>query len=334
MPARVTVVIPNWNGERFLDLCLGSLRYQTFRDFETVVVDNGSTDGSIDFVREHFPDVRVVELGENRGFAAAVNAGVEASDTEFVVLLNNDTEQDQRWLGALVRAADAHPDAGLFASKLVDFHDRRVLDGAGDALRLSGLPYRLGHGERDRGQFDEPGYVFGACAAAALYREVALRGCRALRRGLRLLLRGRRPQLPRPTRRPPLLLRPWRRRLPHGKRLHRRQAQPDGDPTRHAKLPRPARERPAPLVGAAHTAVLRPRALTRFVTAAATGSLRAHLEGLAGAWRHLPLMREKRAGIQKRKQLSDAEVRKLLRESSLAAAASIARRLWDRAVSR
>ena len=140
MPARATVVIPNWNGARFLELCLGSLHNQTFRDFETIVVDNGSTDGSIDFVREHFPDVRVVELGKNRGFAAAVNAGVEASDTEFVALLNNDTEQDERWLEALVRAADAHQDAGLFASKLVDFHDRRVLDGAGDVMRLSGLP--------------------------------------------------------------------------------------------------------------------------------------------------------------------------------------------------
>ena len=134
MPARATVVIPNWNGERFLDLCLGSLRNQSFRDFETIVVDNGSTDGSIDLVREHFPDVRVVELGENRGIAAAFNVGVEASDTEFVVLLNNDTEQDERWLEALVHAADAHSDAGLFASKLVDFHDRGVLDGAGDAI--------------------------------------------------------------------------------------------------------------------------------------------------------------------------------------------------------
>ena len=108
MPARVTVVIPNWNGERFLDLCLGSLRNQSFRDFETIVVDNGSTDGSIDFVRGHFPDVDVVELGENRGIAAAFNVGVEASGTEFVVLLNNDTEQDERWLGELVGAADAH----------------------------------------------------------------------------------------------------------------------------------------------------------------------------------------------------------------------------------
>ncbi len=113
----------------------------------------------------------MVPLGENLGIAAAFNAGIEASTAEYVVLLNNDTEQDPGWLEALVRAAEDHPEAGFFASKLVDFHDRTMLDGAGDAMRLSGLPYRLGHGERDGGRFDTPCYVFGACAAAALYRR-------------------------------------------------------------------------------------------------------------------------------------------------------------------
>jgi len=169
VPPRVTVVIPNWNGERFLRLCLGSLRDQSFNAFETIVVDNGSVDGSIPLVKEHFPEVNVIPLGENLGITSAFNAGIEASTLEYVVLLNNDTEQDPGWLEALVRAAEDHPEAGLFASKLVDFHDRGVLDGAGDAMRLSGLPYRLGHGERDSGRFDRPGYVFGACAAAALY---------------------------------------------------------------------------------------------------------------------------------------------------------------------
>jgi GT2 family glycosyltransferase len=133
---RVTVVVPNWNGERFLDLCLSSLRKQSFKDFETVLVDNGSSDNSVEFVAQNFPEVRVVRLPENRGFSAAVNAGIKASSaTEHVALLNNDTEVDPGWLEALVDAAERHPEAGLFASKLVDFVDRRVLDGAGDALR-------------------------------------------------------------------------------------------------------------------------------------------------------------------------------------------------------
>ena len=118
MPPRVTVVIPNWNGERFLDLCLGSLRNQSFGDFETILVDNGSKDGSLGFTAENYPEVKTISLGVNRGFAAAVNAGIKASETEYVALLNNDTEQDPGWLEALVQAAEDRPESGLFASKL------------------------------------------------------------------------------------------------------------------------------------------------------------------------------------------------------------------------
>ena len=333
MPARATVVIPNWNGERFLDLCLKSLRDQSFGDFETVVVDNGSVDGSVDFVRERFPDVKVVELGENRGIAAAFNVGVETSDTEFVVLLNNDTEQDERWLEELVGAADVRADAGLFASKLVDFYDRRILDGAGDAMRLSGLPYRLGHGERDKGQFDEPGYVFGACAAAALYRrslfeevgrfdEDFVSYCEDGDLSFRAQLAGYRCfYVPGAVVYHMGSASSGGKRSPTATRLGTQNSL--GLLVKDLPLSAVPHILPFFVVGQ----------LARFATAAATGSLRAHLEGLAGAWRHLPLMRKKRSGIQKRKQLSDAEVRRLLRESSLAAAASIARRLRDRVVS-
>ena len=334
MPPRVTVVIPNWNGERFLRLCLGSLRGQTFRGFETILVDNGSTDCSRAFAKKHFPEVNVVPLGENRGIAAAFNAGIEVSETEYVVLLNNDTEQDPGWLEALVRAAEDHPEAGLFASKLVDFHDRKVLDGAGDAMRLSGLPYRLGHGERDGGRFDRPAYVFGACAAAALYRrdmldEVGLFDedfvsyCEDGDLSFRAQLAGYRCFY-----------------VPGAVVYHMGSASTGGK--RSATATRLGSRnsfsllvKNLPLSAVAHILpffVL--GQLGRLITAAATGSLRAHLEGLAGAWHHLPLMLEKRARIQKRKKLSDAEVRRLLRESSLAATASIARRLRDRAAPR
>ena len=333
MPARATVVIPNWNGKRLLDLCLKSLRNQSFQDFETVVVDNDSTDDSIGFLGREFPEVNVISLEENRGFAAAVNSGIEASDTEFVVLLNNDTEQEERWLGELVGAADAHPDAGLFASKLVDFHDRGVLDGAGDAMRLSGLPYRLGHGERDRGQFDEPGYVFGACAAAALYRkslfeevghfdEDFVSYCEDGDLSFRAQLAGHRCFY-----------------VPGAVVYHMGSASTGGkrSPTATRLGTQNSLSllvKDLPLSAVPHILPFFVFGqLARFATAAATGSLRAHLEGLAGARRHLPLMREKRAVIQKRRLLSDAEVRKLLWESSLAAAASIARRLRDKVAS-
>jgi GT2 family glycosyltransferase len=334
VPARVTVVIPNWNGERFLELCLGSLRGQSFRDFETILVDNGSTDGSLGFVAEKFPEVKTISLGGNRGFAKAVNAGIEASATEFVALLNNDTEQDPGWLGSLVSAAEGHPESGLFASKLVDFHDREVLDGAGDAMRLSGLPYRLGHGERDRGQFDTPGHVFGACAAAALYRkevfddvgpfdEDFVSYCEDGDLSFRAQLAGYRCSY-----------------VPEAVVYHMGSASTGGKRSETATrlgtrnslsllvkdLPLSAVVHILPFFAAGQ--------LVRLITATATGALGAHLEGLAGAWRHLPLMLGKRAGVQKQKRASDAEVRRLLRESSLAAAASIVRRMRDRVVSR
>src|SRR5215212_8136459 len=109
VPPRVTVVVPNWNGERFLNTCLTSLRRQSLEDFETVLVDNGSTDTSVDFTKRNFPEVRVIPLDDNRGFSAAVNAGIKTSEAEYVALLNNDTEPDPFWLEALVRTADSHP---------------------------------------------------------------------------------------------------------------------------------------------------------------------------------------------------------------------------------
>jgi GT2 family glycosyltransferase len=334
VPASVTVVIPNWNGRRLLDPCLASLREQIFQDFETIVVDDGSEDGSPGFVAENFPEVKTIVLGENRGFAAAVNAGIEASATEFVALLNNDTEHDPRWLEALVRAANAHPESGLFASKLVDFYDRRVLDGAGDAMRLSGLPYRLGHGEIDTGQFDQPGYVFGACAAAALYRkslfeEVGLFDedfvsyCEDGDLSFRAQLAGHHCfYVPGAVVYHMGSASTGGKRSPTATRLGTRNSL--GLLVKNLPLSAVPHILPFFVLGQ----------LARLVTAAATGSLRAHLEGLAGAWRHLPLMRQKRTEIQKRKLVPDAEVRRLLRNSSLAAAASIARRLRDRVLSR
>jgi len=329
--ARAAVVIPNWNGERFLPTCLTSLRNQSFRDFETILVDNGSTDGSLTLVASVFPEVGVRALGENSGFSAAANAGIRATDAEYVVLLNNDTEQDPGWLETLVRAAEDHPEAGFFASKLVDFHDHRVLDGAGDAVRLSGLPYRLGHGERDRGQFERAGYVFSACAAAALYRremldEIGLFDedfvsyCEDGDLAFRAQLAGYRCLY-----------------VPGAVVYHMGSASTGGKrspmATRlGARNSLSLLVKNLPLSAVPHLLpffVL--GQLARLLTAAATGGLGPHLEGLSGAWRHLPLSLEKRRRIQRTKRVSDAEVRGLLRASSLAAAASIARRLRDRA---
>jgi len=175
MPKRVTVIIPNWNGREMLEIVLSSLAEQEYDDFSVLVVDNGSDDGSVEYVRERWPDVDVLALPENVGFAPAVNRGIEATGAEYVALLNNDMEVTPTWLGELVLELDRHPEAGSVTSKLLSFHDRDVLDGAGDVLTWSGNANRRGQGELDSGQYDQPGDVFSACGGAALYRRSALR---------------------------------------------------------------------------------------------------------------------------------------------------------------
>ena len=170
MQPLVTIIIPNWNGRHLLGTCLDSLRRQTFRDFETIVVDNGSSDGSVEFLRENYPEVRLIALEDNRGFSAAVNRGIREARGEYIALLNNDTEADPRWLEELVKALDSHPEVGLCASKMIDFHKRTLIDRAGDCFTIYGLAIKRGAGERDCPEFNREEYVFGACAGAAIYR--------------------------------------------------------------------------------------------------------------------------------------------------------------------
>jgi GT2 family glycosyltransferase len=329
----VTVIIPNWNGERFLSTCLASLREQTFKDFDVVLVDNGSTDGSVAFAGHNFPEVRVLSLGENKGFSAGVNAGIRASRAEYVALLNNDTETDSGWLEVLVRAAEAHPEAGSFASKLVDFDDRRMLDGAGDALRLSGLPYRLGHGEPDRGQYDRTTFVLSACAAAALYRrsmldEVGLFDedffayCEDGDLSMRAQLAGYRCLYVPEAVVYHLGSASTGKRSPFAVRLGTRNS-----------LCLLVKNLPAPLVPGFLPFVMAGQ-LSRLVVAALTSTLTAHLGGLAGALCLLPRMLEKRREVQKRRQVPLGYIRHLLKESSRAASASLRRRLVYRLGSR
>jgi len=174
MTARVAVVVVNWNGLHFLERCLGGLAAQTCRDFEVVLVDNGSTDGSVDFVRERFPWVQVIANGENRGFAAANNQAIRATDSEFVATLNNDTEADPNWLGELVRAMETHPRVGACASKMLFAHRPDVINSAGIALDRVGIAWDWRGGEPDDPAEREPVEVFGACAGAALYRRAML----------------------------------------------------------------------------------------------------------------------------------------------------------------
>jgi len=170
----LSVIIPNWNGAHHLPTCLESLRRQTYTHFEVIVVDNASTDGSQALLARDYPAVQVVALAQNLGFAGGVNAGIRAARGELIVLLNNDTEADPNWLAELVRALQAHPEAGLAASKLRLFDRRDVLHSAGDLYRLDGIPDSRGVWQRDDGRFDNDRWVFSGCGGAVAYRRSML----------------------------------------------------------------------------------------------------------------------------------------------------------------
>jgi GT2 family glycosyltransferase len=170
---RVTVAILNYDGRELLDAVMPSVLAQRYDGVHVVVVDNGSRDDSAEHVRRHWPTVKVIQIPENVGVAAALNRAVAASNSEFVALLNNDVELEPRWLGELINALDAHPEAASASGKLLRYHDREIIDAAGDLMLWSSAVVNRGSGQIDRGQFDRPQAVFAACAGAALYRRSA-----------------------------------------------------------------------------------------------------------------------------------------------------------------
>lgn len=169
-PVRISVIIPNHNGGPLLAECLDSLAAQTRLLDQVVVVDNGSRDGSAAMARAHPVSPRVIELGENQGFAAAVNAGIEVSDTEAVALLNNDAVADPRWVEAGLEAMQEYPRASLFASLILDYNDRDLVDSAGDIYPPDGRPLPRGRGRSASG-FQQVVEVMSPCAGAAFYRR-------------------------------------------------------------------------------------------------------------------------------------------------------------------
>ena len=165
----VSVIVVNFNGRHHLETCLTAAEQQDV-PCEIVLVDNGSTDGSVGFVRERFPAVKIVELDSNHGFAAGNNAGARVARGRYFAFLNNDTRADVSWLRTLVTAINTAPDIGSVASRIVYMHDASIVDSAGDGLLRSGGAFKHGHGQ-PADQVATPREVFGACGAACLFRR-------------------------------------------------------------------------------------------------------------------------------------------------------------------
>jgi len=177
----LSVIIPHLKGVGILRDCLASLAASHYRDFEIILVDNASADGSREMVEAEFPEVRILTLKENLGYAGGCNAGIRISHSRYVLLLNDDTIQDPATLGALVEALEQDPQAAFAQPKLLNIRDRRRFDysGAGGGLiDILGYPFAFGRTfmaiEEDQGQYDSPSEIFWACGTAALYRRSAL----------------------------------------------------------------------------------------------------------------------------------------------------------------
>ncbi len=173
---KVTAVIVNWNGERFLERCLSALMEQTVAPHEIILLDNASSDRSLEIARR-FPSVRLINLDQNTGFARGNNLAIEAAseESQWIALINPDAFAAPNWLEALLAAAESNPAFDAFGSKLVNADNPNMLDGAGDAYHASGLVWRMGHGSPVPIAAENEREVFSSCAAAALYRRSALR---------------------------------------------------------------------------------------------------------------------------------------------------------------
>ncbi|MFQ5666427.1 MAG: glycosyltransferase family 2 protein [Candidatus Binatia bacterium] len=170
-----TAIVVNWNGRDHLEGCLGSLLQQTLPGPEVLLVDNGSTDGSLAFARERFGDsIRILTHATNLGYGSALNAGIRAARGRYLFALNNDTEVAPGCLAALVGAADEHPSAGSFAPKILSFDARNVIDNAGHVLYPDGVSRGRGRLETDRGQYDREEDILLPSGCAVLLRREML----------------------------------------------------------------------------------------------------------------------------------------------------------------
>lgn len=167
----VTVIIANWNGEKILGRCLTALDKQTFKDFETILVDNASADQSLALVERTWPGVKLIKLDSNFGFALANNIGARSAKGEWIAFLNNDAFPQPEWLEALVRAAQSHPAYSSFASQIVKADNPMVVESAGDIYHISGYAWhRYKEGHIDLVPQEEV-EVFSACAAASMVNK-------------------------------------------------------------------------------------------------------------------------------------------------------------------
>lgn len=171
----VSIVILNYNGKAFLERCLPSLLGQSYPEIEIILVDNASSDDSLDYLRKEFPSVKIIANKENLGFAAGNNIGIKAAEGELIATLNNDTEATPSWLEELVKGIISNENVGMCASKMLFMKNPKLINSTGICISRSGACWDRGMFERDQGQYELIEEVFGPSAGAAIYRKSMLK---------------------------------------------------------------------------------------------------------------------------------------------------------------
>lgn len=168
---KISVVIPNWNGLEYLKVCLPSLMRQTLNNFEIIIIDNGSNDESVKYVKENYQEIVLVEQERNFGFCHAINTGIAKSRGEYIFLLNNDAEISSSCLAVLNAALDNNQEVYSCATRMLDFQNRTIINDAGDLFSIYGMAAQRGKGEIYGQPYDKEQYIFSACAGGAIYRK-------------------------------------------------------------------------------------------------------------------------------------------------------------------
>lgn len=169
----VSIIIVNWNGAQYLPRCLDTIASQTFTDYEIIVVDNASSDHSVDDLENRLPGVRVIRLSQNVGFAAANNKGAHLARGRWLALLNNDAYPEPYWLEKILDAAKHYSEFSFFASHMMQADGEGLIDGTGDVYHVSGLAWHRNYSQHEVQANPEMGEVFSPCAAAAVYDRKA-----------------------------------------------------------------------------------------------------------------------------------------------------------------
>lgn len=165
---KVTIVIPNYNGKALLENCIRTLEEQTYSDFKVLIIDNGSTDGSLEIKSDRL-DMEMIALGENTGFCKAVNLGIKKTKTPYVLLLNNDIEAEPHFVEEMVKGISTSPDIFSGSAMMIDFKNRKILDNAGDIYTILGWARARGKGKATE-LYEKKAEIFSSCGGAAIYR--------------------------------------------------------------------------------------------------------------------------------------------------------------------